>query len=431
MDYLARLIGVMLFVLPFSAVSAEYWFATGKPNQPSLAAATQWTCSYPANTKDQTCVVEKMNDQYYLIKAHFVDQYNQTGGWQIQWGVVCDSGQTFNHALKKCSAPAPVCTGSQVLDPESNACVCKSIRNYGSLMVSGDQFKGCNQGCAVTLTKGWYDKTANVTWGMWDQQPSSCGVGDPNVFPPTDPKVEAQKRCDAGTCPGTVNGTFKCLPCDSAKQSQTTQTSSSSSTSASGSTTSTTTTEASKTTANTTCSGGSCTTTSTTTSTGANGDKVDTTSTKVEPQSDYCTKNPKAAVCKGTESSWGGSCGAFSCDGDAVSCAISQAVWKSACLTDVSVTDPLVQQGQTAMSNGNRASDHPANSAQSLGFSANLNQTNPYGNSCPADIQLDIMGNAVAIPLSTACDSFVLMGRFLVAVTLVAAAGIVFGGVKS
>jgi hypothetical protein len=163
---------------------------------------------------------------------------------------------------------------------------------------------------------------------------------------------------------------------------------------------------------------------------GPNGDKVDKTTTKTEPQSDYCTQNPKAPVCKGSESSWGGSCGSFSCDGDAVTCAIAQASWKSACAIDIDETDPKVTAGNAAMSGGDRPGDHPGNTPEQNAFTANIDQSNPFGSECPADIPLDVMGQTVSIPLSHACDSLKFMGQVAVAFAMCAAAFIVFGGIK-
>ncbi|MEK6668179.1 MAG: virulence factor TspB C-terminal domain-related protein [Pseudomonadota bacterium] len=177
------------------------------------------------------------------------------------------------------------------------------------------------------------------------------------------------------------------------------------------------------------CEGDKCTTTTTTTTTNPDGSKTDKTSTKEQPKSDFCTDNPRSAICK-EGGTWGGSCGAFSCDGDAVTCAIAQASWRSACALDIEPTDSKVQAGNTALSGGDRPAGHPGNNPSSSLFTANLDQTNPYGSTCPGDIPLNVMGNVVSIPLSSACDTFRLMGQVAVAFTLLAAAFVIFGGVK-
>lgn len=322
------------------------------------------------------------------------------------------------------------CPSNQEFDPDTQTCTCRSIPKAGSFMVTGDHFDGCNEGCAMVLSSGWYDKTANVTWGSWSQSGFACTAGTPSVLTSNDPKVEAAKQCAAGTCPGTINGESRCVPCDKTKQTESSSSSTSASTTASGAASSTTTTGSESGTVRTECKDGQCTTTTTTTTTGANGDKTDKTTTTTEPQSDYCTRNPKAEVCKGTESSWGGSCGSFSCDGDAVTCAIAQASWKSACAIDIDETDPKVTAGNAAMSGGDRPGDHPGNTPEQNAFTANIDQSNPFGSECPADIPLDVMGQSVSIPLSHACDSLKFMGQVAVAFAMCAAAFIVFGGIK-
>lgn len=322
------------------------------------------------------------------------------------------------------------CPANKELDSDTGTCECKTILGAGSFMVTGDTYQGCNAGCGMILRSGWYDKTANTTWGSWDQNGTACTAGEPSVLSANDPKVEAAKQCASGTCPGTVNGQSVCVPCDKSKQTQSTSSASTSSSTASGATSSTTTNETGSSSSQTSCANGSCTTTTTTTTVGPTGDKVDKTTTKTEPQSDYCTQNPKAAVCKGTESSWGGSCGSFSCDGDAVTCAIAQASWKSACALDIDETDPKVTAGQAAMSGGDRPGDHPGNSPEQNAFTANIDQSNPFSSECPADIPLDVMGQSIAIPLSHACDSLKFMGQIAVAFAMLGAAFIVFGGIK-
>jgi len=299
-------------------------------------------------------------------------------------------------------------------------------------MVTGDEYQGCNNGCMLNLVAGWYDKTANVTWGhKWRQPGTACAVGVPNVLSSADPKVEAAKQCEAGTCPTTVNGQSVCVPCDKTKQTETGTKSESSSTTASGaSSPSPSSTSTESTSSRTECSNGSCTTTETTTTTGPNGDKTDKSTTTTEPQSDYCTRNPKAEVCKGTDSSWGGTCSAFTCDGDAVTCAIAQASWKSACALDIEPTDSKVTAGNAALGAGDRPSGHPALNPDTSSFAANLDTSNPYGSECPTDIPLQVLGQQFEIPLSTACGSLRFMGQIAVAFALLAAAYIVFGGVK-
>lgn len=336
--------------------------------------------------------------------------------------------------------PAPVtavrngqitCPSNQELDPDTQTCECKSIPNAGSHMVTGDVFQGCNSGCSMLLQSGWYDKTANTTFGNWSQTGSACAAGEPSVLSANDPKVEAAKQCAAGTCPGTVNGQSVCLPCDKSKETGTGTKSESASTTASGASSpgsSSTSSESSST--RTECSNGSCTTIETTTATGPNGDKTDKTTATTEPKSDYCTRNPKADVCKGTESSWGGTCGAFSCDGDAVQCAQAKAGWELACGLKVDETNPLIGVGQQATAGGDRPSDHPGNQANTvaLDLSSRLSSVPLFGTSgdCIADKVITFMGKGYTLPFSKWCPYLNILGSAFLAACYLAAAFIIF-----
>lgn len=322
------------------------------------------------------------------------------------------------------------CPSHQEIDPDTQVCTCRAIPKAGSFMVTGDHYDGCNNGCAMVLSSGWYDKTANTTWGSWSQSGFACTAGTPSVLTSNDPKVEAAKQCAAGTCPGTVNGQSVCVPCDKTKQTESSSSSTSASTTASGATSSTTTTGSESGTSRTECKDGQCTTTTTTTTTGANGDKTDKTTTTSEPQSDYCTRNPKADVCKGTESTWGGSCGAFTCDGDAVQCAQAKAGWELACGLKVDETNPLIGVGQQATAGGDRPSDHPGNQANTiaLDLSSRLSSVPLFGTSgdCIADKTITFMGKGYTLPFSKWCPYLNILGSAFLAACYLAAAFIIF-----
>jgi len=338
------------------------------------------------------------------------------------------SGATVVDGVATC--PDVTCPPNKEKDPDTQLCTCRNIPKAGSFMVTGDHYDGCNEGCAMVLSSGWYDKTANTTWGSWSQSGFACTAGAPSVLTSNDPKVEAAKQCAAGTCPGTVNGQSVCVPCDKTKQTEASSSSTSASTTASGATSSTTTTGSETSTARTECKDGQCTTTTTTTTTGSNGDKTDKTTTTSEPQSDYCTRNPKAEVCKGTESSWGGTCGAFSCDGDAVQCAQAKAGWELACGLKVDETNPLIGVGQQATAGGDRPADHPGNQANTvaLDLSSRLSSVPLFGTSgdCIADKTITFMGKGYTLPFSKWCPYLNILGSAFLAACYLAAAFIIF-----
>lgn len=344
----------------------------------------------------------------------------------------CPSGQSRD-ASGQCSASCPQSNQSR---DESGACGCSSDFDAGGNMVAGDAYTGCKGGCTIVLQSGWYDQQANVTWGYsWKQNGLSCSVSDSEVIGSSDPRVTEASKCPVGKCPGTIGGQSVCVPCDSTRQQTESTSSESSSTTASGaSSPSSSLTSGQTTTSKTSCSDGSCTTTETTKKTGPDGAVTESTSTKTEPQSDYCTDNPKADVCKNDEaSSWGGSCsGGFTCDGDAVQCAQAQAAYDMACAVKTDPNSGVVQAGNSAAGGGDRPSDHPANNTDSVSFqlSSMLDSTPLFGSAddCPVDVAISVSGKQIVLPFASLCSYLRLLGAAFMAACYLAAGMIVFRG---
>lgn len=330
--------------------------------------------------------------------------------------------------------PPPTCRANQELDEETNTCVCKH-GPAGAFAVSGDVMTGCNDGCTIYLTSGSYSKSTNKTYGSWNQNTNTCSPSpeSPEVDSPDSPDGQDAGKCPTGQCPGTFNGQFMCVPCkgkessDSSSSENTTETpngasapSGSASQSQSGS-------------KSTECEGGVCTTKETVVIRNPDGSTTEKQKETTESISDYCAKNPNAAICKTEEAGqWGGACaGGFQCKGDAVQCAQAQAAWKAACLFDVASDDPNVVKGGQAMS-----SDQSALRAQlgldDTGDNFNLSSmidSDPLfaaGGGCPADQQVTLLGQSLTLSLSSWCSWLQTAGTILQAAAYLAAALIVF-----
>jgi hypothetical protein len=149
-------------------------------------------------------------------------------------------------------------------------------------------------------------------------------------------------------------------------------------------------------------------------------------STTGEGSDKFCEKNPKSAQCKGdTDSSFGGSCSAgFTCSGDAAQCAAAKGVHETKCNVESLKTEPTnatVQAGNAALTAGD-PSDHPKNNKATKDIGT-FDQTNPFGNSCPADQSFTIYkGASMVIPWSSACGSLIIMGNLLVGFTMLISA---------
>jgi len=72
---------------------------------------------------------------------------------------------------------------------------------------------------------------------------------------------------------------------------------------------------------------------------------------------------------------------------------------------------------------------HPALTPENISVANQINQTNPFGGSCPGDVSISILGVSQTIPLSGACTGLTAMGAAAVAFTLLVAARLVMEGV--
>ena len=250
----------------------------------------------------------------------------------------------------------------------------------------------------------------------------------------------------APQCPGQVNGQTICVPCGTSTQNGVSTSSSSSGEPGAAPT------PGDVTTTSQTDNGDGTTTKSTTTThpDGSSDTKIVIGPTKAGGTTGsssaasgagqgtgLCDQYPALSICK--TSTFAGSCGGtFACSGDAIQCAIAQEQHARAC----QFFDPASQGGQvatdaqtlaTARTDGDVPSwspAHPSNAVVTQGdFATQIDQTNPYGGTCPADkvISLD-SGSSVTIPLSNWCGPMQMLGRLVVAVSLLAAAFIVFKG---
>jgi len=283
----------------------------------------------------------------------------------------------------------------------------------------------CVGGCEVNPNTFKTSSDGKI-WATWPFRTTgkACGgsslSSSDSVASGTTSKGDAPVTCGASLCPGSVNGVAVCVACG--KTSTATDTTSTTSTDSSGTTTSGTTTK------QTSCDGTNCTTTTTTTN--SSGTVTGTTS-ETKSQDSFCAQNPTVSICK--SSAFGGGCsgssGAFTCNGDAVQCALATEVYKRNCEW-AAVDSTLQAKGTTAMNGELQPSDHPANSSssQAVNFSSVIDQTDRIGGGCPVDYSFSVMGQPYVIPFSSHCDKFQMIGRALVAVCMLAAVMIVFRG---
>jgi len=335
------------------------------------------------------------------------------GGWTLsgstcsQTTYSCPSGYTLSGT--NCNSN-PDASGTQgpnlcipaTASPGGGACYNGTLYDY---QTASNQFAigGVQQWCGPTQSSGQVC-TANTPQGA-TASPTSC---------------------PAGQVPGTINGQTVCLGAGDSNPAQKVETTTTTTTNAQGQPTGTTTTT---TTTKDTGSGGTVTTTT------KNPDGTTTTKTenagpdtsKPELQR-FCEQNPDASICK--KSTWGGTCGAFACDGDAVQCAIAREIYTRDCALYDTPTTLSTLGNQVSSGADPQASQNPALEANrtTTSLTGSITQDTFLAPGGLADQQFVVSPRlTVTLPWSQLNFYLSIMGGIVVAFALVFAARIVVG----
>lgn len=297
---------------------------------------------------------------------------------------------------------------------------------------------GCNKGCMAAV--GGFTTAIQSSEGKWVTQGtakyagSTCdpsvindlnGEADPEYVPEENPKTtpESDPTCTNGF-KGQLNGVTVCVPPKAS--SGVTQIEEK----ANGDGTKTN----SKTEVK--CENGKCqvTTSSTTTNTTTNNTVSSSSTTTTVDKADYCSKNKTAGACKdekGEEEGkgkFGGSCSAgFTCEGDALQCAIAKEQHKRNCETsdDLLKTDEYkAWQSAKAWDGKSVTGNLPGNRDHTI--SLNLGDEFIGSGSCPPDKVFELpFGTSLTIPFSELCPWLILLGKGFVIVAYIAGALII------
>lgn len=360
----------------------------------------------------------------------------------------CPSGLSRIDGVCKCPEGKAYIDG-QCKDPECNHPLGTDLGYDGQQFTSSTYDGGmfCHGSCVVYPTFAGRDPVS----GKWfaNGPLTSTGVActgtgtgglppgeDPTNPNPGDPPPpeEPPKSCSKGRCPGTVNGVTVCVPCSDTS-------SSSSGSSSPGGTIPGNGADgtggpgqpggppgSSSTSTSTTCKDGKCTTTKTTNTTGEDGQSVDTqTETEEETKEDFCTENPKSPHC--LEGSFGGSCdGGFTCEGDAVQCAIAQQQHLRMCklFDDHSSAEAQLYESLKGKV-GNQTVDLEGNATFDFGPTS-IDTSSTIGASCIQDMNVTVMGSSITIKLSSVCQYLEMLGNVLMALSFLLGARIVIRG---
>ena len=169
----------------------------------------------------------------------------------------------------------------------------------------------------------------------------------------------------------------------------------------------------------TTCKDGKCTTTN---PDGSEDEK---------PEQEFCKENPDAPQCK--KSNWGGSCGSFTCDGDAIQCAIAREQHQRNCkLFDEKTSHPAYQAAVDGTDE--ESADKLKGKAEQISVGKNFDQSGfGWAKGCPADpeIALGFVQQSFTIPFSRICGPLEALSLAGVGITLLGCMVWVIGGKKA
>ncbi|MBS1156611.1 MAG: hypothetical protein H6R07_2535 [Proteobacteria bacterium] len=364
---------------------------------------------------------------WYADTQSDIDFGRQDAVIQMNLGTQCLSGQSYNPTTQTCDCGAgthklPVNNYNSTEQCIANS-VCKAGTPYTGGLTSQAASQGwaCKQddGCQYNVSSSVKDSSGSYSGTMVGMGTFCTVTGDGTNA--VSPLASNEAKClAAGKSFGTVNGA---VVCTNPVESKSTATASSVSTAGDGSKTSTSTT-----TSTSVNSDGKITTTKTTTSTPTNADGTlgtpsTTTETETQEKSTFCEENPNSTICKDSEFS--GACSsAFSCNGDAVQCAIAQDLHKRHCTMFESKT-ALSDLG-TASANGVAITDEsPLSSGNriNIDLGGKLDMSRGLSGTCIPSQTIDVMGKSIKLDTTEFCKWADAFGYLVVAISLI-------GGVK-
>lgn len=374
-------------------------------------------------------------------------------GYKEQQGACVLSGSSGGGSgnNEQCKGLQSWCTGKQGFSTqfkgkgESADFFCHAAENFFAGAGSGSSwepaFPGCSQGCMII--SGGTTVSAKDDSGQWWTQGSGKYVGstcDPNVINKlnegkhdekevTPPDSKQPGKCNGQQ--GTVNGVDVCLPYSEVKGDGNTKTE----TNSDGSKKETKT--------ETKCSGEKCTTTTTTTTKDSGGTTTNTNVTVTNTtKDDYCARNPGSSVCKaldpsksdgkgddddGDKSSFGGSCsGGWSCEGDAIQCAVAREQHKRSCqLFEDRDNDAYRLYDAEKNKEGSVLGGLKGN--KDVDISQYVNDRDDFigSGACPADRVIFFSYGEVTIPYSRVCPYAEMLGTVLIICAGIAGARII------
>lgn len=465
---LARALGAFLlsFLLTFLTLLSSANAATGPVSgtcQSATCSGAEYTvCITGGNVREEAILVgdpPTLSQLGWYYVENCAPSWNRGRYTRITplASTGCEPGGTMNSDTRQCAPPE--CPAGQVRNTITQQCQppCHAAGTAGgSAYVSPyTQYPPaiCRDGCKLNSGEGrtipWsngttlYMVSGLVHTGEFcngDINGDGPGNGEtesydsPSDLPPISVTPESDPpKCGPGKCPGEFNGVHMCVSCTdiaSPEKPVTTYDRTTEKTTTGtppNQTTETKTTD----TKSTHDSSGTVTTTTTTstTKTDANGNTTTEQgkTEKKESEESFCKENPTVAFCK--DGKWGGGCDAFTCEGDAVQCAIAKEIHQRNC--EAAKSNPYTDMTDAAQAGTDNASTYiqAQKDAAALDVNARFSQSldaSPIAASCPASRSVALPGgNSLEISFEKPCEIAGWLGHFVQAFAYLFAALIV------
>lgn len=407
---------------------------------------------YPADTSltsslsGTVCNIYRANGSW-VNSDYLVSVPNQCPQNSAKSGSTCVCNSGFNEVSGQCVLPDPCEELDDYCNSYSNterewtipgassrpAAVCYKPKSLLAGAGGGynDRFPGCNRGCNLGTSPGVVKYESNdgqsMITGYGVFSGSSCSLEKE----PENPDPEAEETPEAKdpdpTCSkgfkGTVNGVVVCVPPKSSSGVIEKETKDNG--------------DGTQTDSETTvkCEGGTCkiTKTSTTTDKTTNSEINSSSVTTTVDKKDFCAQNKSSAQCKdgGDEKGdgkFGGSCDAgFTCEGDALQCAIAKEQHKRSCELHVNESPESKLYEAAKAKTGKATDDLPGN--ETISLTDRIDTSSALGAGyCPLrDITVDAFGYSKVLPLSDNCEKIGYVKVFFISFCLLLAVWIVFG----
>lgn len=396
----------------------------------SIASFNAWSANYSGSGGGgygscSMVVVVKSSGAYSYTDTPSIQQISVAPTAPVY---SCPANATLSGSTCSCSSGWSE-SGSSCVDPNTSRCNDANggldlFEGFSNLPTVGAAFcpsNGDAASCAATVVGGFCGVKAGVKKCTYEVK-----YGGGTCTPPAPSPTESPVPTPCKGTYGQVNGVDVCLPLGSdpsvtietGKKTETTTTPPG----GGGSTTVTKDETA-------TCIGSHCTSTTTTTTTGPDGVPVVSTETRSEAKDDYCKNNPRSPQC--ITSSFGGSCSAaFTCDGDAVMCAITREQHIRNCkLFDDNSSAEAQLYGSEKNKTGSQTGSLPGSEAVAISSSSfDTSDAIGGGSACIADKSVTVAGAVVSIPFSSVCGHLAMLGGILMAVSFLLAGRILVRG---